>query len=365
VKLYLEDGTVLTGKSFGCPDTVGGEVVFNTGMTGYVETLTDPSYKGQILVCTYPLQGNYGVPVAKKIEGFDWPHESSGIQVQGLVVSRHSEQHSHHDAEMSLGQWLNQHGIPAMEGVDTRVLTRRLREKGTMRGWLVHNDVDLDQVKNSARSIEMKKVVDIVSCESTRQYEGKSLSVAVVDCGCKNNILRSFAKRNIGIQVVPWNYDLAGIYESVDGFFISNGPGDPKDADVLIKNVAALLKREKPVFGICLGHQILALACGADTYKLPYGHRSQNQPVQDVYTRRCYVTSQNHGYAVDMESLPDNWDVWFVNLNDETNEGIRCLDAPFASVQFHPEASPGPTDTGYLFDEFVRMLGHARMNSAR
>lgn len=356
MKLILEDGTVYQGRSFGFPGSVEGEVVFNTGMTGYVETLTDPSYRGQILVATYPLMGNYGVPEPEERDGLPWPFESDQVQVAGLVVVRHSERHSHHAAQRTLGQWLEQERIPAVEGIDTRALTRRLREKGTMRGRLIHDDAGA----TAMTTFDSKRLVESVSCRQVQRYGSGAFKVALVDCGVKRNILRSLVRRGIEVLLVPYNQDLPSLSNEVDGFFLSNGPGDPKDLPGLIENLSVLLRQEKPVFGICLGHQLLALASGADTYKLPYGHRSQNQPVQDLFTRRCYITSQNHGYAVREEALPTGWEPWFVNINDQTNEGVRALGSPFASVQFHPEASPGPVDTGFLFDEFKRLLSQTR-----
>jgi carbamoyl-phosphate synthase small subunit len=378
MKLILEDGTVYEGRSFGFPCDVEGEVVFNTGMMGYVETLTDPSYRGQILVCTYPLQGNYGVPRPDDSGGLSWPFESDHIQVSGLVVVRYSPQHSHHAAEQSLGSWLQREGVPAIEGIDTRALTRRLREKGTMRGRLVGGESGGgEQFSRSLTACPTKPegrsgvtarggntdcLVGSVTCAAVTRYGtgNGQFTVALVDCGAKRNILRSLLQRGLDVVVVPFDHDLPAMAGEVDGFFLSNGPGDPKNVPELIENVRSLLTLGTPVFGICLGHQILALAAGADTFKLPYGHRSQNQPVQDLFTRRCYVTSQNHGYAVVEESLPAGFEPWFVNINDQTNEGIRCLTGPFASVQFHPEASPGPVDTGFLFDEFIRLLTQTR-----
>jgi len=359
MKLILEDGSEWSGAGFGALNSAEGEVVFNTGMTGYIETLTDPSYRGQILVMTYPLIGNYGVPMPDREKLLE-PYESEKIQALGLVVHRYHARYSHHDARLTLGRWLEEAGVPAMEGVDTRALTRRLREHGTMRGKLV-----LDSNRNSrnpgdVRRVEMNRAVADVSCRSVVSYGEGSRKVALVDCGAKLNILRSLLKRGVSVVRVPWDYDLASIQDQVDGYVLSNGPGDPKDCEPLIRNVRALLACKKPIFGICLGHQILALAAGADTYKLPYGHRSQNQPVMDLLTRKAKVTSQNHGYAVNASTLPIGWEPWFVNLNDETNEGVRCFNGPFSSVQFHPEASPGPVDTGYLFDDFVRQLSSVR-----
>lgn len=362
MRLVLEDGTTLSGKSFGHPLAKAGEVVFTTGMTGYVETLTDPSFRGQILVCTYPLLGNYGVPPLGEREGLPWPYESSRVQVSGLVVTRYSECFSHHAAERSLGDWLVAEGVPAIEGIDCRGLTRLLRERGTLRGWLLP-----EGESGRPEGLDMSRVLDEVSSgepawlrSKTPQTHGRRLKVALVDCGVKAQIARSLLSRGVDVLVLPWRSDLLAAYDEVDGYMLSNGPGDPKDAGPLITQVAELFSRQKPIFGICLGNQIMALAAGADTYKLPYGHRSQNQPVQDLFTRRAHITSQNHGYAVDPKTLPSGWDEWFVNLNDETNEGIRCLAGPFSAVQFHPEATPGPTDTTFLFDDFLRQLARAR-----
>jgi carbamoyl-phosphate synthase small subunit len=355
LKLILEDGTELSGAGFGHPAAVAGEVVFNTGMTGYVETLTDPSYRGQILVCTYPLVGNYGVPAPRKAGTIDPPFESSQIQVQGLVVQHYVEHYSHHAASRSLAEWLREHGVPGIAGIDTRTLTRKLRERGTMQGWLLPDGtVSMD----SARRVEMSsEVFRLVSPSKLIEYHGGALKILLLDVGAKDNIVRSLLARNVSVLRAPWHAELAPLADSVDGIVIGNGPGDPKDLDPLILQLRALLRHyRKPIFGICLGNQILALAAGGDTYKLPYGHRSVNQPVQELSTRRCYITSQNHGYAVRDSSLPADWEPWFVNINDGTNEGIRCRHKPFFSVQFHPEAHPGPQDTGFLFDEFLRLV---------
>lgn len=359
-KLLLEDGTELLGKSFGAHRTVGGEVVFNTGMTGYVETLTDPSYRGQILVITYPLVGNYGVPRPREAGTIDPPYESDRIQVQGLVVQSYVGDWSHHAAARSLGQWLESEGIPAITGVDTRTLTRRLREHGTMRGWLFPSAIGGERARTVADTVEMKDVFRLVAPKEPVRYDGGSLRVMLVDAGAKDNMVRSLLARGASVVRAPWHADLVRLArdEKIDGIVIGNGPGDPKDCGGLIEQTRVLLGSfGKPIFGICLGNQILALAAGGDTYKLPYGHRGVNQPVQDLLTRRCYVTSQNHGYAVRHESLPADWEPWFVNVNDGTNEGIRCRTKPFFSVQFHPEARPGPEDAGYLFDEFLRVVG--------
>ena len=350
--LYLADGTVFPGRAFGAARDVKGEVVFNTGMTGYVETLTDPSYRGQILVTTYPLQGNYGVP--------DGPFESPRIQVQGLVVSHYSRGPSHHSSRRSLGDWLVAEGVPAIEGIDTRTLTRRLREHGTMDGWLLAEPVDLEAAKNGAHSVEMKRVVDLVEPREITRFDGGDIKLLVIDTGAKQNIIRSLQRRGATVILTPFSAHWEPMLDEVDGVMLTNGPGDPADLEPLIARVRAILQKGVPCFGICLCHQLLSLAAGARTYKLKYGHRSHNQPVMDVVTRRAYVTSQNHGYAVQDDSLPPDWQPWFVNLNDGTNEGIQHRYRPFRSVQFHPEAAAGPRDTAYLFDDFLRMVGEMR-----
>ncbi|WP_237245319.1 MULTISPECIES: glutamine-hydrolyzing carbamoyl-phosphate synthase small subunit [Sorangium] len=359
MKLVLEDGTTMTGRCFGAPRAVSGEVVFNTGMTGYVETLTDPSYRGQILTMTYPLVGSYGVPAPRQAGSVDGPYEADRIQVQGLVVQNYIERYSHHAAVRSLGAWLASEGIPAITGIDTRTLTRRLREVGTMKGWLFPAEMDLDRVKRSAEAVDMREeVFRLVSPREPITYEGGPLKVLLIDAGAKDNIVRSLLRRGVTVVRAPYHAPIAELAEAADGVLIGNGPGDPKDLGQLVAAVRGLLGTyTKPIFGICLGNQILALAAGGDTFKLPYGHRGVNQPVQDLLSRRCYVTSQNHGYAVKHESLPAEWEPWFVNINDGTNEGIRSRLRPFFSVQFHPEATPGPEDAGYLFDDFLRLCG--------
>lgn len=359
MKLILEDGTLLDGISFGNNSNVAGEVVFNTAMTGYIEALTDPSYRGQILVMTYPLVGNYGVPAPRLPESISEPYESSRIQVQGLIVQNYVEDFSHYSAQRSLGDWLKAEGITAISGVDTRWLTRHLRALGTMKGRLVNSAENHD-----VHEIDMRQqVFSAVAPASPQLYEAGDLTVMLVDVGAKDNIVRSLLARNISVLRVPWHDDLLCHLDSVDGVMIGNGPGDPSNLEGLVDQVRSMLTSgSKPVMGICLGNQILARAAGAQTYKLPYGHRGVNQPVQDLLTRNCYITSQNHGYAVEEDSLPDDWEPWFVNVNDGSNEGIRSKTKPFCGVQFHPEAKPGPEDTGFLFDEFVRnvrVLGRA------
>jgi carbamoyl-phosphate synthase small subunit len=357
--LALEDGTRIAGIGFGAPRVVHGEVVFNTGMTGYVETLTDPSYRGQILVCTYPLIGNYGVPAPRKTDSIDPPFESSSIQVQGLVVQGYVDEYSHYAARRSLGEWLRGESIPAVTGVDTRTLTRRLREHGTMPGWLFPDDVDFDEARRTAEAIDMEEdVFRLVAPPEPVDYPGGRQRILLVDVGAKDNIARCLLSRGVSLRRVPWWTSLAEHAADADGIVIGNGPGDPKDLGALVEQVRGLLSSfRKPIFGICLGNQILALAAGASTYKLPYGHRSVNQPVQDLLSRRSYITSQNHGYAVKEQDLPGDWEPWFVNLNDGTNEGIRSRHHPYFSVQFHPEGCPGPKDTDFLFDEFLSLVG--------
>ena len=359
MRLVLEDGTELSGRSYGSETPVAGEVVFNTGMTGYVETLTDPSYRGQILVLTYPLVGNYGVPPPRPAGSLDRPFESDRIQVQGLVVQHYVDQFSHHAASRSLAAWMKDANLPLVSGIDTRRLTQKLREKGTMRGWLISGPVD--EGKRLAREIDMRdEVFRSVAPETPRRFGDGRPHILLVDVGCKDNICRSLLERGASVTRAPYHADLPALAREVDGVMLGNGPGDPKNLVELIEKTRAMLTLDKPLMGVCLGNQILALAAGGDTAKLPYGHRGVNQPVQDLLTRRCYITSQNHGYAVQDASLPDDWEPWFVNLNDGTNEGIRHRHKPFFSVQFHPEASPGPRDSGYLFDDFLRVVSGMR-----
>lgn len=348
-KLILEDGTTFNGFSFGYEESVAGEVVFNTAMTGYPESLTDPSYAGQILVATYPLIGNYGVPGAETEFGMLKFFESDRIQVTALIVSDYSAEYSHWNAERSLGNWLISHKIPALFGIDTRTLTQLIREKGAMPGKVIINGKDVDFTDPNTENL-----VAAVSCKEKIIYGNGDSRVLLVDCGVKNNIIRHFVKRNTTVIRVPWDYDYRK--EEFDGLFISNGPGNPKMCDTLINNLALSLNDNKPIFGICLGNQLLALASGADTYKLKYGHRSHNQPVIEVGTDKAFITSQNHGFAIDMNTLSPDWEPYFINLNDATNEGMRHKHKPVFSVQFHPEAASGPTDTEYLFDNFLRNI---------
>lgn len=345
-KLLLEDGSTFYGQSFGYEDSKSGEVVFNTSMTGYPESLTDPSYKGQILVLTYPLIGNYGVPGKEKADDIYKFYESYSLHISGLIVSDYTEEFSHWNAEKSLGDWLKEYKIPGITGIDTRELTKILREKGTMLGKIIFNDKDVPLYDPN-----LDNLVDMVSIRKKKTYGKGKYKIVLLDCGVKYNIIRNLIKRNATVVVVPWDYDF--LNEDYDGLFISNGPGDPKQCKTTINNLTKALEKNQPIYGICLGNQLLALAAGADTYKLKYGHRSHNQPVIQVGTDKAYITSQNHGFATDNASLPGDWEPLFINLNDETNEGVRHKSKPFFSSQFHPEASSGPTDTEFLFDIFM------------
>jgi carbamoyl-phosphate synthase small subunit len=370
--LVLKDGTKLQGKSFGADIAAEGEVVFNTGMMGYPESFTDPSYRGQILVLTYPLIGNYGVPNPKYFE-------SSQIQIKGLIVSEYSENYSHWQAKKSLKEWLKENRIPAITGIDTRALTQLLRSHGTMLGKILPKPIakitkqDLDP--NTFTDPNKTNLVAEVSIKKPILYKRGNKKIIAVDCGMKNNILRSLLSRDLTVLKTPWDYDFMEARENgrlsqdakdpsfkdFDGIFLSNGPGDPAVLTHLHEIIKKAFALKKPIFGICLGNQILALASGAKTYKLKFGHRAQNQPVQDIDPKsknkgHCYITSQNHGFAISEKTLPKTWIPWLKNLNDNTNEGIRHTKLPFFSCQFHPEAAPGPTDTNHFFDRFVEML---------
>jgi len=348
-KLILEDGTVFEGYAFGAKHAVNGEVVFNTGMVGYPESLTDPSYRGQILALTYPLIGNYGVPGNTKEDNLSEHFESDRIHVQGLIVTEYCEAYSHWNAKKSLSEWLQEYNVPGIYGIDTRALTKRLREKGVMLGKIIYETDNIEFDDPNKRNL-----VAEVSIKEPVVYEKGKKRIVIVDCGVKHNIIRAFLKRNITVIRYPWDYDF--LKEKIDGIVLSNGPGDAKMCPETIEHVRKALAGNTPILGICLGSQILGLAAGADTYKLKYGHRSQNQPCAETGTKRCYITVQNHGYAVDADPLPEDWHEWFYNDNDKTNEGIFHISKPFFGAQFHPEASPGPDDTEFIFDLFLRAM---------
>lgn len=343
-QLVLENGETFLGQApVGQNDFYFGEVVFNTGMAGYVESLTDPSYAGEILAFTYPLIGNYGVTAP---EGW----ESKKIHVKGVVMSELAPFYSNHGAQLSLLEWLKQQQIPYLTGVDTRALTKKLRTHGVVSGAIApltdtpKQFVDFGSI-NWVAEVSVKKPVEYGSGEKV---------IIAVDCGMKENILRCLTSLPVRVKRVPYDYDYTN--EKFDGIFISNGPGDPERCAETIAILKKALALKKPTFGICLGTQLMALAVGAKTYKLPFGHRSQNQPCLEISSDRCFLTSQNHGYAVDEKTLPSDWIVSFRNLNDKTVAGIEHKQLPFFSVQFHPEASPGPLDTQWLFKKFYEML---------
>ncbi len=345
-RLVLEDGTVYEGKLFGAPVAAAGEVVFNTAMTGYPESLTDPSYKGQILCLTYPLVGNYGVPSDEEANDILKYYESSSAHIAGLIVSHYSFEYSHWNAKGSLHDWLVQNNIPGIYGIDTRALTKRIRERGVMLG-----KIETDDCRTDFYDPNRENLVSKVSITEKKIYGNGRWKIILIDCGVKYNIIRCLLSYDTTIIRVPWDYDYHD--EEYDGLFISNGPGNPKMCGKTIENLKKSFTKDKPVFGICLGNQLMALASGADTYKLKYGHRSHNQPVIMAGTDRAYITSQNHGYAVDNQTLDSDWEPFFINLNDGTNEGMKHKSAPWFSTQFHPEASGGPTDTEFLFGLFI------------
>lgn len=338
-KLYLSDGTTFEGLA---PDwqngAFSGEVVFNTGMTGYLESLTDPSYSNQILVFTFPLIGNYGVDLTAT--------ESDKIQVAGVIVSEAAEGWSHTKSDRSLIEWLKFQNIPILTDVDTRALTKYLRTRGTMLGAISDEPIKAKDITVAQKFVSIDKPV-------TYNPSGKK-KVILVDCGAKENIVRSLVAQGLRVERVPYNYDYT--HEDYDGVMYSNGPGDPTDYTVTIEIARKALAMNRPVFGICLGTQIMALAAGAKTYKLKFGHRGHNQPCIQAATNKGFITSQNHGYAIDAKSLPSDWRVTFTNLNDNSVEGIEHVSKPFFSVQFHPEATPGPTDTKWLFEAFKEKL---------
>ena len=349
--LILDDGTVFRGKTFGYEKPVAGEVVFNTAMSGYPESLTDPSYEGQILVFTYPLIGNYGVPARDTVQNLSAYYESEKIHVEAIVISDYSFEYSHWNADKSLAQWLQEEHIAGICDIDTRALTKHLRERGSMKGKIIiDGGEEIDWVDPNIYNLVAR-----VSCKEVIEYGNSGKRVVLVDCGVKHNILRCLIRRGVTVIRVPWDYDFTNL--SYDGLFISNGPGDPTLCDATVEHIRKTMKdTNKPILRICMSNQLLSRAGGAQIYKLKYGHRSHNQPVRQVGTNRCFITSQNHGFAVDNTTLTDDWSPLFVNMNDNTNEGIRHKTKPYFSAQFHPEASSGPTDTEFLFDEFIKLL---------
>ena len=376
--LILDDGTTFRGYSFGYEKPVAGEVVFNTAMTGYPESLTDPSYAGQLMVLTYPLIGNYGVPPRTfQPNGLSTFMESEKIHAEAIIISDYSREYSHWNAQCSLGDWLKEEHIPGIYGIDTRALTKKLREHGVMMGR-----IEIEGMDNGELTMENYgevNYVDKVSCKDILVYSGEEShsfgidtpaetlnsqlsilncqlkkKVVLLDCGVKHNIIRSLLRRNLMVVRVPWNYDFNHL--DYDGLFLSNGPGDPDTCDAAVQNIRKALSGDRPICGICMGNQLLAKAGGASIYKLKYGHRSHNQPVRMVGSEHCFITSQNHGYAVDSETLGADWEPLFINMNDGTNEGIRHKTKPFFSSQFHPEACSGPTDTDFMFDRFAKLL---------
>jgi carbamoyl-phosphate synthase small subunit len=348
-RLILENGMEFQAFSFGYPSSVAGELVFNTAMTGYPESLTDPSYRGQILLATFPLIGNYGVPRPVIENGLLSFFESDKIHISGLVISDYSFEYSHWNADQSLGKWLSDNKIPAIFGVDTRAITKVLREYGSMLGKIIIDDQEVDWFDPNTENL-----VDLVSTKETITYGSGKYKVMLVDCGVKYNIIRSLLRFDTSIVRVPWDYNYTN--DEFDGLFISNGPGDPAICKPAIENLGHALDGEKPIFGICLGSQLLGIASGASTYKLKYGHRSHNQPVIQYETNKCYITSQNHGFAVDHHKLMGDFEPYFINLNDNTCEGIRHKTKPVFATQFHPEASGGPTDTAFLFEQFINYI---------
>ncbi len=354
VTLLLDDGTAFHGKSFGYEKPVAGEVVFNTAMMGYPESLTDPSYAGQLMTLTYPLVGNYGVPpFTMEPNGLATFMESDKIYASAIIVSDYSEEYSHWNAVESLGDWLKREHVPGITGIDTRQLTKVLREQGVMMGKIIFDDEPNNIPEASYEGVNW---VDKVSCKEIIKYnEGAGKRVVLVDCGVKHNIIRCLINRGVEVIRVPWNYDYTSM--DFDGLFLANGPGDPdmcEDAVTVLRKY--MNSSRKPICGICMGNQLLAKAAGATIYKLKYGHRSHNQPVREVGTDHCYITSQNHGYAVDATKLGKDWSELFVNMNDGSNEGIHHNVNPWFSSQFHPEACSGPVDTEFMFDRFIKAL---------
>ena len=353
--LILEDGTVFTGTSIGSTKEIISEIVFNTSMTGYLEVLTDPSYAGQAVVMTYPLIGNYGICYADEESGRPWP--------DGFIVRELSRVPSNFRSEDSIQNFLKENNIPGIAGIDTRALTKILREKGTMNGMITTNEnYNLDEILPKLKEYTTGKVVEKVTCEEKYVLPGDGFKVALMDFGAKRNIARSLNKRGCEVTVYPALTTAEEILAAnPDGIMLSNGPGDPKECVSIIKEIKKLYDSDVPIFAICLGHQLMALATGADTHKMKYGHRGANHPVKDLQTGKVYISSQNHGYVVDMDTLDDKIArPAFINVNDKTNEGLEYVGKNIFTVQFHPEACAGPKDSDYLFDRFMNMMKKGR-----
>ncbi|RLN93077.1 hypothetical protein BBJ28_00018515, partial [Nothophytophthora sp. Chile5] len=354
--LEFEDGSRFHGVSFGAKKSTAGEVVFTTGMVGYPEALTDASFKGQILNMTFPMIGNYGVPCTKTLDkyGLNKNIESDRIHAAGMIVQDYSSHHSHWNAAQSLSEWLESEGIPGIAGLDTRAITKKIRSTGAMAGRIIVEGSDTPDFVDPNET----NLAALVSTKEVKIFgEGNPLKILAVDCGIKYNIIRSLCARGAEVKLVPWNHDISSEIGWYDGLFISNGPGDPAIMEETTKQLAKAMALQgddvKPIFGICLGNQLLGRAAGANTYKLPFGNRGQNQPVNNLKTGQSYITAQNHGYALDGKTLPSEWDELFVNANDGTNEGIIHKSKPYFTAQFHPEHCGGPTDTEFLFDTFL------------
>jgi carbamoyl-phosphate synthase small subunit len=363
--LLLEDGTIFLGKGFGAEATVVGELVFNTGMVGYPESMTDPSYAGQVLCFTYPLIGNYGVPSGEEKDVFGLPRhfESGGIKVTGLVVQEYCQRPSHWASVQTLSSWMSDQGVPGIEGIDTRAVVSTIRERGVMmcalaNGPEVANRRELKRLLEKAMRYDSVDFVKRVSVMKTETYGVSEQKVVLIDCGAKESIIRNMLGRGYAIVRMPFDSSYADVMRhDPEGVIVSNGPGDPRLCVETVKTTARLVDSEVPVLGICLGEQVLGMSQGAETYKLKYGHRGQNKPVVDLVSGRGYVTSQNHGYAVDPKTLAKTeLKPWFINADDQSVEGLIHGSKPCVAVQFHPEAAPGPYDTEFVFDRFTEMI---------
>jgi carbamoyl-phosphate synthase / aspartate carbamoyltransferase / dihydroorotase len=357
--LFLEDGTFWEGTAFGAIKNVDGEVVFQTGMVGYAESMTDPSYHSQILVLTYPLIGNYGVPDVKakdEVTGILKYLESHKIWISALIVDEYCEKPSHWRSTLTLNDWMTENGIPGICGIDTRALTKNIRDQGCIPGKIIQGETITDCSKLKFKDINLRNLVQEVSTKQIVEYNLNGYPrIVVIDCGLKFNQIRCFLTRGAQVTVVPWDFEVISLEKDFDGLFLSNGPGDPVVCAKTVENIKTVMQKKPtlPIFGICLGHQLLATAAGGTTYKLKYGNRGHNLPCIHHGTERCFMTSQNHGFAVDVKSLPADWEPLFTNANDGSNEGIIHENLPYFSVQFHPEHTAGPQDLELLFDIFL------------